>query len=144
MTGQPNIGQAAEAPPGKINFNLLAFVAMAELHRDRSLLAFDEPEIHLHPALLARVLFMLEEVAERSPVVLSTHSDRLLDALEDPAKSVVLCDLDDAGATRLRRPNADELKEWLGRYRGFGALRAEGYQAHVFDDMEDRPAGGGR
>ena len=29
MTGQPNIGQAAEAPPGKINFNLLAFVAMA-------------------------------------------------------------------------------------------------------------------
>ena len=27
--GQPNIGPAADAPPGKTNFNLLAFVAMA-------------------------------------------------------------------------------------------------------------------
>jgi len=111
----------------------LCCVAAVEFGGLRSLLAFDEPEIHLHPALLARVMLMLEEVAERTPVVLSTHSDRLLDMLADPAKSVVLCELDDQGATRLRRPDAGSLADWLQDYEGLGEVRARGYQAHVFE-----------
>lgn len=117
----------------------LAFIALVELNHGRSLLAFDEPELHLHPALLSRVVWMLEEVATTCPVIVATHSDRFLDALADPASSVVLCELDEQRAMRLRRPNAERLKEWLESYRGLGAIRAEGYEAHVFDDAE--PAG---
>lgn len=117
----------------------LAFIALAELNRARSLLAFDEPEGHLHPALLARVVWMLEEVAETSPVIVATHSDRFLDALSDPARSVVLCELDEQHAMRLRRPNRERLAEWLESYRGLGAIRAEGYEPHVFDS--DSPGG---
>jgi len=91
----------------------------------------DEPELHLHPALLARVVGLLEEAAEHAPVVLATHSDRLLDALTDPVASVVLCELDEQRAVRLRRPNAERLADWLEEYRGFGSIRAEGYEAHV-------------
>jgi hypothetical protein len=109
---------------GQISY--LAFVALVELNAGRSLLAFDEPELHLHPALLARVVGMLEEVAESCPVIVATHSDRLLDALADPAGSVVLCDLDDARATRFQRPNPEHLAEWLETYRGLGSVRAEG------------------
>jgi predicted ATPase len=116
---------------GQISY--LAFVALAELNDSRSVLAYDEPELHLHPALLARVVGMLEEVAESCPVILATHSDRLLDALTDPAQSVVLCELDGAHRTQLQRPNPVRLAEWLGTYRGLGAIRAEGYEAHVFD-----------
>ena len=112
----------------------LAFIALVELNQERSLLAFDEPEVHLHPALLARVVWMLEEVAETSPVIVATHSDRFLDALADPAGSVVLCELDEQRAMRLRRPNARRLAEWLESYRGLGAVRSEGYEAHVFDN----------
>lgn len=111
----------------------LAFVALVELDTRRSLLAFDEPEVHLHPALLTRVVWMLEQAAEHAPVILATHSDRLLDALEDPLQSVVLCELDEHRAARLRRPNAERLADWLGDYRGLGSIRAEGYEAHVFD-----------
>ncbi len=115
----------------------LAFLALVELHQNRSLLAFDEPEMHLHPALLTRVVGLLEESAEHAPVIVATHSDRLLDVLADPVASVVLCDLDDRRAVRLRRPNAEKLAEWLEDYRGFGSIRAEGYQAHVFEPPPD-------
>jgi predicted ATPase len=108
---------------GQIGY--LAFVALAELNAGRSVLAIDEPELHLHPALLARVVGMLEEVAEYCPVILATHSDRLLDALSDPARSVVLCDLNEARAMRLQRPNPERLAEWLESYRGLGSVRAE-------------------
>lgn len=111
----------------------LLFIALAELNRERSILVFDEPELHMHPALLARVVSMLEEVSKDCPVLLATHSDRLLDALANPAQSVVLCELDEHRAVQLRRPNAERLKEWLQNYRGLGTLRAEGYEAHVFD-----------
>lgn len=111
----------------------LAFLALIELGTYRSVLAFDEPEIHLHPGLLTRVVWMLEEAADRAPVVLATHSDRLLDALADPLQSVVLCDLDEHRNVRLRRPNADALADWLEDYRGIGSLRAEGYERYVFE-----------
>lgn len=110
----------------------LAFVALVELSANRSVLAFDEPELHLHPALLAEVVGMLEQVAERGPVILATQSDRLLDALTDPAASVVLCELDENRATTLLRPSRERLDQWLQRYGGLGAIRAEGYERQVF------------
>ncbi len=111
----------------------LAFVALFRmLPKSTSLLVFDEPEVHLHPGLLVRVMGMLQEIAERNPVLLTTHSDALLDELSDPARSVVLSDLDEKRATRFRRPDADELSSWLERYRGFGALRSEGFSTSVF------------
>jgi predicted ATPase len=102
----------------------LAFVALAELGKDHSFLAFDEPESHMHPELLVRIVWLLEELAESCPVVLSTHSDRLLDALSAPAKSVVLCELDASRSTQLYRPAPEALEKWLTRYRGLGELRS--------------------
>lgn len=104
----------------------LAMLALVELDERRSVLAFDEPELHLHPALLSRVVWLLEDAAERAPVVLATHSDRLLDALDDPASSVVLCELDPQRAVQLRRPDAAKLADWLSSYRGLGSIRARG------------------
>lgn len=117
----------------------LAFVALLRLPSSRTLLAFDEPELHLHPGLLMRVLSMFETVAESCPVVLATHSDRLLDALQDPAKSVVLCDLDDNRATRLIRPNKEMLTRWLTKYRGLGDIRSTGLQDAVIPRPEVGP-----
>lgn len=116
---------------GQLSFLLL--IALVELEASRSILAFDEPEIHLHPLLLVNALYLFEAAAEHHPVLLATHSDRLLDALEDPVKSVVLCELDERGATRLLRPDRTRLEKWLERYNGLGSLRAEGYDFAVFD-----------
>ena len=112
----------------------LAFVALAELGKNHGYVAFDEPEDHLHPGLLVRVVWMLEELAESCPVILATQSDQLLDALHEPAKSVVLCELDETRSTQLFRPDPDVRKKWLERYRGLGELRAEGFAPHVFSE----------
>lgn len=110
-----------------------ALLVAVELGGNRGLLALDEPDIHYHPDLVVNLAQILEDVARGCPVVIATHSDRFLDALERPADSVLLCDLAPDGSVALRRPNADALERWLARYRGLGAVRAEGYTAHVFD-----------
>jgi predicted ATPase len=120
---------ASSLSDGSLAF--LALVAMIRLDAGRSLLALDEPELHLHPHLLLRALDLFESVALDHPVVLATHSDRLLDGLTDPVNSVVLCELDGHRATHLIRPDAPTLARWLERYRGLGDLRAAGYERLV-------------
>ena len=44
----------------------LAFVALVQLDEGRTCLTFDEPESHLHPALLGRVLQLFERAVLRS------------------------------------------------------------------------------
>ena len=111
----------------------LAFVALLRLPTERTVLAFDEPELHLHPALLLRVMSMFESISRDSPVVLATHSDRLLDALLDPAASAVLCELDESRATRLLRPDRQLLGKWLTDFRDLGDLRSAGLQSAVME-----------
>lgn len=109
----------------------LAFVALSRLNRGKSLIAFDEPETHLHPELLMRVLDLFESLSRERPVLLSTHSDRLLDGLSDPAASVVLCELDEHRKTVLVRPDPAALTEWLEHYRGLGDIRNAGHARSV-------------
>jgi len=114
---------------------LLALIAIARLDggdTPRSLLVLDEPDLHLHPGAIAQVVALLEQCSEQQPVVIATHSDRLLDSLSDPARATVLCDLDDRRRLRLRRPDRTQLDRWLTEYRGLGHLRSEGYDRLVF------------
>ncbi|MBM4395726.1 MAG: AAA family ATPase [Deltaproteobacteria bacterium] len=115
----------------------LAFVALAQMNSDATLLAVDEPELHLHPDLLVRVTDMLEDLASEVPVVLATHSDRILDALSNPAESAVLCSLDHERRTRTLRPDPQALESWLQKFRGLGELRSAGYQGIVMTKGED-------
>lgn len=115
----------------------LAFVALYRLNTKKSLIAFDEPETHLHPELLQRVLGFFEAMAKERPVLLATHSDRLLDGLSDPARSVVLCELDERRATRLVRPDPDALRDWLTDYRGLGDVRGAGHAASILTRREE-------
>ena len=123
---------------GQLSF--LAFVALLRLPRpERSLLVFDEVERHLHPGLLSRVFAMFESLARHVPVLLTTHSDRLLDWVTDPAQSVVLSELDERRSTRLKRPNAELLAEWLKDYRGLGDLRMAGLESAVMEERVEAP-----
>jgi predicted ATPase len=108
----------------------LAFVAMARLNDKRSLLAIDEPELHLHPSLLGRVVSLLSSLDTGAPVVLSTHSDRVLELLDDPAEAVRVCGLEGSRAV-VSRIDANELPKWLERFGDLGQLRASGYLPRV-------------
>lgn len=125
----------ASLSEGQLSY-LLA-LATIELGAGRSVLVLDEPDIHYHPALAVNLIWLLEELAETCPVIVATHSDRLLDALSDPARSAVLCELGPGRRSTLRRPNPEALDAWLEKYRGLGSIRAAGYEAHVFDGGKD-------
>lgn len=108
----------------------LAFVALAQMNSGRSLLAIDEPELHLHPALLGRVMAMLSSL-KGAPVVVSTHSDRVLEMLPDPASAVRVCALEPGGVASVTQLDADKLPRWLEEFGDLGNLRASGYLEHV-------------
>jgi predicted ATPase len=85
-----------------------------------------------------RVLGFFESMSRDTPVLLATHSDRLLDGLTELAGSVVLCELNEHRATTLVRPNAVALADWLADYRGLGDIRSAGHAASVLTQREDR------
>jgi len=114
----------------------LAFVALARLGGARSLLAIDDPELHLHPALLGRVVSMLANLPGGEPVVLSTHANRVLKMLDNPVDAVRVCALDGSRAT-VSQLDVALLAKWLEEFRDVGALRAAGYLSRVLE----RPSG---
>lgn len=130
-----------EVPAFAMSDGQLAYLALLGVLRLKrpvvpSLVAFDEPDLHLHPSLVRRLTSDLELFGQETSVVVATQSDALLDALTDPAHGAVLCDLDDRAATRCLRPDADELQRWLESYRGLGELRSAGYEEAIFPALE--------
>ena len=76
------------------------------------IICIEEPEIGLHPDVIPKLAKLLVESSKRSQIVVTTHSDILVDALSETPEAVVICEKVD-GATQLRRLDADDLKVWL-------------------------------
>ena len=80
------------------------------------LVCIEEPELGLHPDILPDLAGLLRDASERCQLIVTTHSDTLVDALTETPESVVICEKHD-GRTRMKRLNRDDLAEWLKRYR---------------------------
>ena len=76
----------------------------------------EEPELGLHPDIVAGLAKHLHAASERMQLIVTTPSDILIDALSDTPDSIVVFENDD-GATRMNRLDADKLSEWLEEYR---------------------------
>ena len=85
----------------------------------------EEPELGLHPDIVGGLAKHLRAASERMQLIVTTHSDILIDALSDTPESVVVFENDD-GATRMNRLDADELSGWLEDYRRLGQLWTSG------------------
>lgn len=92
----------------------LAFVAMTRAPAPRSVLLIDEPELHLHPGLAVRVLDLLDAAGSKSPVILSTHSNDILDALEHPEDEVRIVSQVE-GKTLMNQLTPGFLERWKPR-----------------------------
>lgn len=88
------------------------------------LICIEEPELGLHPDVISTVADLLIEASSRTQLIVTTHSERLIDALGEDVESVVVCDRGIDG-TEMKRLEADRLAEWLERYR-LGDLWARG------------------
>ncbi len=75
----------------------------------------EEPELGLHPDIMPTLAALLREASTRCQLLVTTHSDVLVDALTEEPESVVVCEKHE-GRTRLRRLNHEDLAQWLARY----------------------------
>ena len=80
------------------------------------LVCIEEPELGLHPDILPGLAELLREASARCQLIVTTHSDVIVDALTDTPESVVICEKQ-KGQTTLKRLDKDGLAHWLERYR---------------------------
>jgi predicted ATPase len=80
------------------------------------LICIEEPELGLHPDVLPKLADHLLAASRRTQLIVTTHSDVLVDAMSDQPESVVVCEKQD-GATSMTRLAADDLQVWLEKYR---------------------------
>jgi predicted ATPase len=87
------------------------------LHPDPPpLVCIEEPELGLHPDVIRPLAKLLLSASERMQLLVTTHSDALIDELSETAKSVVVCEKHD-GSSVLKRLDSNQLSEWLTRYK---------------------------
>jgi len=80
------------------------------------LVCIEEPELGLHPDVLPTLADLMKEASDRCQLIVTTHSDVLVDAMTDQPESVLVAEKTDEGTT-LTRLDAEKLKPWLETYR---------------------------
>jgi len=80
------------------------------------LMCIEEPEIGLHPDALQLVAEVLLEASESMQLIVTTHSEALVDALSHRSDAVLVCERDFDNGTIMKRLKKDDLKEWLQDY----------------------------
>ena len=105
-------------PATRLSDGTLRFLCLASILCHPSpppLTCIEEPEIGLHPDILPIVAELLIEASHRTQIIVTTHSDILVDALSHVPEAVLVCEKE-SNATVMRRQNQDELREWLKEY----------------------------
>jgi predicted ATPase len=88
------------------------------------LVCIEEPELGLHPDMMPTIARLLKNASERTQLLVTTHSDILIDELSEQPESVIVCEKIE-GQTSTRRLNSVDLSEWLQKYR-LGQLWTQG------------------
>ena len=96
---------------GMLRFLCLAVALLNPV--PRMMVAIDEPELGLHPALLPVVAEMIKTAAERTQVLVTTHSPDLLNCFEIADVAVMARNEDDARVVWHRPSKRETLRKML-------------------------------
>lgn len=80
------------------------------------LVCIEEPELGLHPDVLPNLANLLRDASERCQLIVTTHSEILVDSFNDNPESILVAEKTDNG-TQLSRLKNEQLKPWLEKYR---------------------------
>ncbi len=80
------------------------------------LICLEEPELGIHPDILPTIAELLQECAERTQLIVTTHSEIIVDVLTDMPEAVIVCEKDSEQGTQLKRLVKAELEVWLKDY----------------------------
>ncbi len=75
----------------------------------------EEPELGLHPDAIHTLADLLVDASKRTQLIVTTHSDALLDAFTETPEVVCICEKEE-GSTSIRRLDKERLAVWLKDY----------------------------
>ena len=106
-------------PANRLSDGTLRFMSLLAILCDPSptapLVCIDEPELGLHPDVLPTLAELLMEASERMQLVVTTHSETLVDAMTIQPENILVADRTENG-TQLTRLDPKELQVWLKKY----------------------------
>lgn len=105
-------------PASRLSDGTLRFLCLASVLCNPTgtpLICIEEPEIGLHPDIIPTVAEMLVEASERTQIIVTTHSDILVDALTHVPETVLVCEKE-SNSTTVRRLEQEQLRVWLNEY----------------------------
>ena len=88
------------------------------------LICLEEPELGLHPDILPKLADFLVAASQRTQLIVTTHSDILVDAMTERPETIVVCEKQN-GQTVMKRLRREDLVQWLAQYR-LGQLWTKG------------------
>jgi len=88
------------------------------------LIVIEEPELGLHPDLIPDLADALRDASERTQVVVSTHSAKLIDCFSKEPDCVIVVDRKES-STVMQRLDGEKLSVWLEKY-SLGTLWTRG------------------
>lgn len=106
-------------PATRLSDGTLRYLCLIALLLDPTpppLICIEEPELGLHPDILPKIADLLVDASTRTQLIVTTHSDVLIDALSSQPESVLVCEKHE-GQTRINRLKSDDLAHWLKDYR---------------------------
>ena len=77
------------------------------------LVCIEEPELGLHIDMIRVIADLMVEASQRTQLIVTTHSDALIDALTDTPEAVIVCERDKFG-TRLYPVRPENVTAFLG------------------------------
>ena len=80
------------------------------------LICIEEPELGLHPDVLPNLAKLLKEASNRCQLVVTTHSEVLVDSFTENPEAVMVAEKVDNG-TQIKRLSKGQLRPWLEKYR---------------------------
>lgn len=105
-------------PASRISDGLLRMLCLMAILLDpdaKGTICLEEPEVGLHPDAILLLAKMLKGASSRCQVIVTTHSEVLVDCFSDEPESIVVCEREN-GSTTMRRLEAEPLKKWLEEY----------------------------
>jgi predicted ATPase len=79
------------------------------------LVCIEEPELGLHPDMIRPLAQLLREAAKRMQLIITTHSDSLVDEFTETPEDVIVCEKHE-GSTIMKKLGREGLSEWLKKY----------------------------
>ncbi|HCN04828.1 MAG TPA: hypothetical protein DIS79_04345 [Bacteroidetes bacterium] len=105
----------------------LAHCAITYFSSQRTLVCFDEIECHTHPYMLVRMVEDYSRLSENTNVLLTTHSDVVLNSLGIDQYKLIVLQVDENGASKAYAiHDTADVREYVRTYGGVGSARQAG------------------